>query len=136
VLTDPKLRSQVDQLWDRLWTGGLSNPLDAIEQFSYLLYLKRLDGIENRNEQQARRRGQPYTSRVPNELRWGYWTNFKAENALENLALCKTMNYTLSRVSYITSSMPRQSQHHLVHSPLPRICFDARSSIRYNASTA
>lgn len=31
MLTDPKLRSQVDQLWDKLWTGGLSNPLDAIE---------------------------------------------------------------------------------------------------------
>ena len=43
MLTDPKLRSQVDQLWDKLWTGGLSNPLDAIEQFSYLLFLKRLD---------------------------------------------------------------------------------------------
>jgi hypothetical protein len=31
LLTDPKLRSQVDQLWDKL-TGGLTNPLDAIEQ--------------------------------------------------------------------------------------------------------
>ena len=41
MLTDPKLRSQVDQLWNKLWTGGLTNPLDAIEQFSYLLFLKR-----------------------------------------------------------------------------------------------
>jgi hypothetical protein len=24
MLTDPKLKSQVDQLWDKLWTGGLS----------------------------------------------------------------------------------------------------------------
>ena len=36
MLTDPKLRSDVDKLWDKLWTGGLSNPLDAIEQLSYL----------------------------------------------------------------------------------------------------
>ena len=35
MLTDPKLRSQVDALWDKFWTGGLTNPLDAIEQFSY-----------------------------------------------------------------------------------------------------
>ena len=40
MLTDPKLRSQVDALWDKFWTGGLANPLDAIEQFSYLLFLK------------------------------------------------------------------------------------------------
>ena len=38
MLTDPKLRSQVDALWDKFWTGGLSNPLDAIEQFSYFAY--------------------------------------------------------------------------------------------------
>jgi len=35
MLTDPKLRSQVDALWDKFWTGGLSNPLDAIERFLY-----------------------------------------------------------------------------------------------------
>ncbi|MGQ0601710.1 MAG: type I restriction-modification system subunit M N-terminal domain-containing protein, partial [Anaerolineales bacterium] len=42
MLTDPKLKSQVDLLWDKLWTGGLSNPLDAIEQICFLLFLKRL----------------------------------------------------------------------------------------------
>ncbi|MCL4298999.1 MAG: hypothetical protein KJ077_24895 [Anaerolineae bacterium] len=30
MLTDPKLRSQVDQLWGKLWKGGLTNPLDTI----------------------------------------------------------------------------------------------------------
>jgi type I restriction enzyme M protein len=50
MLTDPKLRSQVDALWDKFWTGGLANPLDAIEQFSYLLFLKRLDDRENAAE--------------------------------------------------------------------------------------
>ena len=43
MLTDPQLRSQVDALWDKLWAGGLSNPLDAIEQLSYLFFLKQLD---------------------------------------------------------------------------------------------
>ena len=47
MLTDSKLRSQVDQLWDKLWAGGLANPLDSIEQFSYLLFFKQLDDAEN-----------------------------------------------------------------------------------------
>ena len=34
MLTDPKLHSQVDTLWDKFWTGGLANPLDAMEQFA------------------------------------------------------------------------------------------------------
>lgn len=85
MLTDPKLRSQVDALWDKFWTGGLSNPLDAIEQFSYLLFLKRLDDRENAAERQAKRKGTTYQPKVPKEMRWGYWTQMKAEEALSHL---------------------------------------------------
>ena len=40
MLTDSQLKSSVDALWNKVWTGGLSNPLDAIEQLSYLFFLK------------------------------------------------------------------------------------------------
>lgn len=84
MLTDNALRSQVDQLWDKLWSGGLSNPLDAIEQFSYLLFMKRLDDAENAREQAARRRGTEYTPLFKDpKHRWAYWTNLKAEDALK-----------------------------------------------------
>jgi len=85
MLTDTKLRSQVDQLWDKLWTGGLSNPMDAIEQLSYLLFLKRLDDTENQAAKQAQLRGQLYLPRVPEEMRWRHWTNFEAKEALKHI---------------------------------------------------
>ena len=85
MLTDPKLRSQVDSLWDKFWTGGLANPLDAIEQFSYLLFLKRLDDRENAAERQAKRKGTSYRPKVKKEMRWGYWTKLKAEEVLSHL---------------------------------------------------
>ncbi len=85
MLTDPKLRSQVDTLWNKLWTGGLSNPMDAIEQLSYLIFLKRLDDRENAAERQATRRGETYTPSVPAEMRWGYWTQLEAGKALAYL---------------------------------------------------
>jgi type I restriction enzyme M protein len=85
MLTDPKLRSQIDQLWDKLWTGGLSNPMDAIEQLSYLLFLKRLDDAENQAEKQAKVRGQLYLPRTPEEMRWRHWTNFEAKEALKHV---------------------------------------------------
>ena len=69
MLTDPRLKSQVDQLWDKFWTGRLTNPLDAIEQFSYLLFLKRLDDAENQREKRAQRLGQAYTPRLAAALR-------------------------------------------------------------------
>jgi len=85
MLTDSKLRAQVDMLWDKLWTGGLSNPLDAIEQLSYLIFLKRLDDEENRREKQARLRHQPYESRIPANMRWRYWNHLEAAGALKHL---------------------------------------------------
>jgi type I restriction enzyme M protein len=85
MLADPKLRSQVDSLWDKFWTGGLANPLDAIEQFSYLLFLKQLEDRENAAERQAIRRGASYQSKLPKEMRWSYWTQLKAEQALDHL---------------------------------------------------
>ncbi len=85
MLTDPKLRSQVDTLWDKLWTGGLSNPLDAIEQFSYLLFMKRLDEEEDRREKRAGMLKQAYAPRLAPKLRWRHWTQLKADDALKHV---------------------------------------------------
>src|SRR5258708_1529172 len=86
MLTDSVLRSQVNTLWDKLWSGGLSNPLDAIEQLSFLLFLKRLDEREQDNERTARLRGKSFTPLFPDEtLRWSYWTNLKAEETLKHM---------------------------------------------------
>jgi type I restriction enzyme M protein len=75
----------VDQLWDKLWTGGLTNPLDSIEQLSYLLFLKRLDDEEDHRQRMAQLRKQPYQPRIPSEMRWSYWTHLQAISALEHL---------------------------------------------------
>jgi len=84
MLTDPVLKSKVDSLWDKLWSGGLSNPLDAIEQFSFLLFLKRLEEGEEDRERRARHRKEQYKPVFKDsELRWSYWTNLKAEEALK-----------------------------------------------------
>ena len=85
MLTSPKLKSQVDALWDKLWSGGLSNPMDAIEQFSYLLFFKRLDDAENLRERQASRRGERYQAQMESDLRWGYWTKLPAKDALKHV---------------------------------------------------
>src|SRR5438034_11065904 len=39
------IRTQIDVIWNAFWTGGISNPLEVIEQITYLLFLKRLDGL-------------------------------------------------------------------------------------------
>ena len=52
MLTGP-LRHQVDAVWNAFWTGGLSNPLTVIEQFTYLLFLRGLDERQTKLEKRA-----------------------------------------------------------------------------------
>ena len=45
---NPELKSKIDQLWNKFWSGGISNPLTAIEQITYLLFMKRLDELDQK----------------------------------------------------------------------------------------
>jgi type I restriction enzyme M protein len=86
MLTDTSLRSAVEALWDKLWSGGLANPLDAIEQLSFLLFLKRLDEREQDAERAGKLRGKSHTSIFPSlDLRWSYWTQLPADQALKHV---------------------------------------------------
>ena len=38
-----ELKSKIDGLWEIFWTGGLTNPLDVIEQMTYLMFIRDLD---------------------------------------------------------------------------------------------
>ena len=40
-----ELRHRIDRVWDAFWTGGISNPLEVLDQITYLMFLKRLDGL-------------------------------------------------------------------------------------------
>lgn len=47
------IRSQIDKLRDALWSGGVSNPMMGVELLTYLLFIKRLDEIQTREEAMA-----------------------------------------------------------------------------------
>ena len=50
-------KAQVDALWNAFWSGGVSNPLSVIEQITYLLFIRRLDQIQTREESKAQMLG-------------------------------------------------------------------------------
>jgi type I restriction enzyme M protein len=57
------LRNQIDRLWDSFWSGGISNPLEVMEQITYLLFLRRLDELQQLEENKANRLGTPIERR-------------------------------------------------------------------------
>ena len=87
-----ELRSKIDTIWNAFWSGGISNPLEVIEQITYLLFLRRLDDLHTLAENKANTLGKPMARRIfpegcdgekgdgrPYEdLRWSRFKNFAA----------------------------------------------------------
>ena len=48
-----ELRYQIDGIWNDFWSGGLSNPLQVIEQITYLIFIKRLDEMQELEERKG-----------------------------------------------------------------------------------
>jgi type I restriction enzyme M protein len=59
----------IDKLWNNFWSGGISNPLTAIEQITYLIFMKRLDDLEAKRERDAEFTGEKYTSRFSGKFK-------------------------------------------------------------------
>ncbi|MBQ9346282.1 MAG: SAM-dependent DNA methyltransferase [Oscillibacter sp.] len=57
-----ELRNKIDNLWEVFWTGGLTNPLDVIEQMTYLMFIRDLDTSDNLRAKESQMLGLPHTS--------------------------------------------------------------------------
>ena len=74
-----ELRNKVDKIWENFWTGGITNPLEVIEQFTYLLFIKGLDDNETIKESEASFLGLPFEGTFPQDKQHLRWSKFKNE---------------------------------------------------------
>lgn len=92
-----EIRNQVDRIWDAFWTGGIANPLEVIEQITYLLFLRRLDELHTVEELKANRLKKPMERRIYpegtdakgkpyDEMRWSRFKNAEARQMFETIA--------------------------------------------------
>lgn len=88
------IKSQIDQIWNSFWSGGISNPLEVIEQITYLLFVRRLDDLQTLEENKTARLNQPIERRVFPEgddpkgrpyqdLRWSHFRHFAPADMFE-----------------------------------------------------
>jgi type I restriction enzyme M protein len=89
-----ELKSKIDAVWNDFWSGGISNPLEVMEQLTFLLFIKGLDEQQTLAERKAQRTGKPIAApvfpegtftpsgaaqgRPYSDLRWGRFKNFVA----------------------------------------------------------
>jgi len=84
-----EIRNKIDSIWNAFWSGGISNPLEVIEQITYLLFLRRLDELHTLEELKSTRLKKPMEKRIfptgkdkkklsYEDYRWNRFKNFEA----------------------------------------------------------
>jgi len=86
-MLDTNLKSKINKLWDKFWSSGLSNPITAIEQMSYLIFMKKLEDEDNKREQEAQFTGEKYQSifKGKEDCKWSVWSIKSAEEILDHV---------------------------------------------------
>jgi type I restriction enzyme M protein len=81
------LRTKIDSLWDKFWSGGIANPLTAMEQISYLLFMRRLDAMDQTNIEDAEFTGEKHTSifKGHKTCRWSEFRHYPAQEMLKHV---------------------------------------------------
>lgn len=94
-----ELKNKIDKLWEMFWTGGLTNPLDVIEQITYLMFIRDLDQADNARQKESIMLGIPYTSIfIGNDhLKWSVLRDKPAEIMYQTMLIeifpfIKTLN--------------------------------------------
>ncbi|MEV6902155.1 class I SAM-dependent DNA methyltransferase [Amycolatopsis sp. NPDC051372] len=81
-----ELRSKIDRVWDAFWSGGISNPLEVIEQITYLMFIRRLDDLQTAKEHKSNRLKQPIENPIytadTEMLRWSRFRDQAADDML------------------------------------------------------
>ena len=65
------LKNRIDSIWEIFWTGGLTNPLDVIEQMTYLMFIHDLDAADTLRAKESAMLGLPFESIFAEEVQIG-----------------------------------------------------------------
>lgn len=134
---NPGIKSLIDKLWDRFWSGGIANPLTAIEQITYLLFMKRIDDLDLKRKRDGEFTGDSYTSifkgefKIPGStdkvkketLRWSHFKRMQAEEMLTHVQL-KVFPF-LKQLNGATSSFTRHMKNAVFIIPKPSLLVEA-----------
>lgn len=82
-----ELKNKVDKLWEMFWTGGLTNPLDVIEQITYLMFIHDLDKTDDTLQKESVMIGKTYTSMFVGKqhLKWSKLRDKPAEEMYQTM---------------------------------------------------
>lgn len=129
------LRQKVDQLMDELWAGGVNNPMTAIEQISYLMFLKSLTEMDEKQEQLQKIMGNEYTPIFSNswaEYSWRTVARLSGDPLYVTLSEAIEKFHELPNLSLMGKILFRQAHLKVFNRPTLRSVVSIIDSMDYN----
>jgi len=77
-----EIKNKVDKLWETFWTGGITNPLDVVEQITYLMFIRDLDAADKTHSKESVMLNIPYQSLFPTDqpqIKWSVFHDYPAQ---------------------------------------------------------
>lgn len=80
-----ELKNKIDSIWEMFWTGGVVNPLDVVEQMTYLMFIHDLDETDAKKAKSSMMLELPYTSIFEGheQYKWSVFRDLPAEKMYE-----------------------------------------------------
>ncbi|MBQ8860668.1 MAG: SAM-dependent DNA methyltransferase [Ruminococcus sp.] len=80
-----ELKNKIDSIWEMFWTGGITNPLDVVEQMTYLMFIHDLDETDAKKAKSSMMLELPYTSMFEghDQYKWSVFRDLPAEKMYE-----------------------------------------------------
>ncbi len=80
-----ELKNKIDAIWEMFWTGGITNPLDVVEQMTYLMFIHDLDETDAKKAKSSMMLELPYTSMFEghDQYKWSVFRDLPAEKMYE-----------------------------------------------------
>ncbi len=129
------LRQKVDQLMNELWAGGVNNPMTAIEQISYLMFLKSLTEMDEKQEQLQKLMGNTYTPLFSNswaKYSWRTIARLSGDPLYVTLAEVFEKFHELPNLSTMGKILFRQAHLKIFNRPTLRSVVSIIDDMDYN----
>ena len=85
-MLNTKIKSQIDKIWDSLWSGGIANPLTCMEQISYFIFMRRISEQDEQARQKAEFSGEDHQSvfQGHDDCRWDHFRHLEGDEMLNH----------------------------------------------------
>lgn len=135
TFTNSDLLQKVDRLMDELWAGGVNNPMTAIEQISFLMFLKSLTEMDEKQEQLQRAVGGKHSPTFSNswsKYSWRTMARLSGDPLYVTLSEAIEKLHELPRLSLMGKELFKQAHLKIFNRPTLKSVVSIIDGMDYN----